>query len=112
MRGGFGVDQLPGDPNPAAGLPHRTFKDIADAEFAPDLLHIDRLTLVRKARIASDDEEPADATERSNDFFDHSVGEILLLGVAAHILERQHRNRRLIGQWQCGWCGYCLPVWR
>jgi hypothetical protein len=28
----------------------------------------------------------------------HAVGEILLLWVAAHVLERQHRDRRLVGQ--------------
>ncbi len=31
---------------------------------------------------------------------DHTVGEILLLGIAAHILERQHRQRRLVRERQ------------
>ena len=39
-----------------------------------------------------------------DDVLDHAVGEILLLGIAAHVLERQHGDRRLVGQWQC-WCG-------
>jgi hypothetical protein len=56
-----------------------------------------------KARIASDDEEPADAGERGDDLFDHAVGEIFLLGVAAHIGERQRCDRRLTGQCQQGW---------
>lgn len=29
----------------------------------------------------------------------HAVGEILLLGVAAHVLERQNRDRRLFRPW-------------
>ena len=41
MRAGLGVDQLRGDAHPVAGFAHRAFEDIADAEFAPDLLHID-----------------------------------------------------------------------
>jgi hypothetical protein len=27
-----------------------------------------------------------------SDLLDHSIGEIFLLGIAAHVLERQHRN--------------------
>src|SRR5919108_68576 len=32
--------------------------------------------------------------------FDHAVGEVVLLRVAAQIRERQHRDRRLVGQRQ------------
>ena len=38
--------------------------------------------------------------QRRNDFFDHAVGEVLLLGIAAHVLERQHGDRRFVGQWE------------
>ena len=102
MRAGEGVDQLRGDAHPAAALPDRAFEHIPHAELAPDLLHIDRSTLVGEARIAGDDEEPADARERGDDLLDHAVGEIFLLRVAAHVLERQHRDRRLVGQRQGG----------
>ena len=40
--------------------------------------------------------------ERGDDLLDHAVGEIFLLRVAAHVLERQHRDRRLVGQRQGG----------
>jgi len=59
------------------------FKYIAHAQFAPDLLHVDRLALVGEARIAGDHEQPADAGERSDDLLDDAVGEIFLLRVAA-----------------------------
>jgi hypothetical protein len=36
--------------------------------------------------------------ERGDDFLDHAVGEVLLLRVAAQVLEWQHRDRRLVGQ--------------
>ena len=55
------VDQLRGDPQATAGLAHRAFEDIAHAELAADLFHIDHLALVGKTRIAGDDEEPSDA---------------------------------------------------
>jgi hypothetical protein len=58
------------------------------------------LALVRKTRIAGDDEEPFDTRECRNDLLDRAVGEVLLLGVAAHVLKREHGDRRLVGQRQ------------
>src|SRR5215469_8512889 len=58
MCAGFSVDQLRGYPETTAGFAHRTFEHIAHAELAPDLLHIDRLALVRETRIPGDDEKP------------------------------------------------------
>ena len=100
MRGGFGFDQLCGDADPVAALAHRAFEDIADTELAPDLAHADRLPLVGKAGVAGDHKQPADAAECGNDLLDHAVGKIFLLRVAAHVLKRQHRDRRLVGQRQ------------
>src|SRR5262252_8566079 len=48
MRTWDGIDQLPGDADPLTCLANRAFEDIADAQFAPDLLHVDRLALVGK----------------------------------------------------------------
>jgi hypothetical protein len=79
-------------------LAPRAFEDIAHTQLTPDLLHVDQLAFVSKTRIAGDHEEPADSRERGDDFLDHAVGEILLLRVAAHIGERQHRDRRLVGE--------------
>src|SRR6516164_11353873 len=93
MRVTHRVDKLRGNPHAAAGFTHRTFEHVADAQFAPDLLYVDRLAFVREAGIAGDDEEPADARECGDDLFDHAVSEILLLRVAAHVLKRQHRGR-------------------
>src|SRR5215469_4644671 len=56
------------------------------------------LALVGETRIAGDHEQPANARERSDDLLDHPVCEIVLIGVAAHIGERQDRYRRLVGQ--------------
>src|SRR6266436_6313669 len=105
MRPAQSVDQLGGDAHARTPLPHRAFKHIADAQFAADLLHVDRLALVGKARVAGDHEQPADARERGDDLLDHAVGEIFLLRVAAHIGERQHRDRGLVREgerWRFG----------
>jgi hypothetical protein len=86
------VDQLGRDPHPLARLAHRAFQRVTHTELAADLLHVNGLALVRKARIAGDDEEPADARERRDDLLDHAVGEILLLRIAAQIGEGQYCN--------------------
>jgi hypothetical protein len=49
-----------------------------------------------KGRIAGDDEKPADAGECRDDLLDHPVSEIFLIRIAAHIGERQHRDRWLV----------------
>src|SRR5215472_1900424 len=56
-----------------------------------------------KARVAGDHKQPADAAQRCDNFLDHAVCEIFLLWVSAHILERQHGNRRIVrlGQHRC-----------
>jgi len=97
MVAGRGVDELCGDAHSAAGFAHRTFEDIADTQFATDLLHVDRLAFVSEAAVTGDDEQPADAGKRGDDFLDHAVGEVILLRVAAHVLEREYRDRRLVG---------------
>src|SRR5262249_40238267 len=52
MHAACRVDQLRGNSNPASGFAHRAFEHIADAEFAPDLLHIDGLALVGEGAVA------------------------------------------------------------
>src|SRR6516164_6004325 len=98
MRVGYSIDQLPRNADPLTSPAHRAFEHVSDAEFLTDLLRIDHLAFVGEARVAGDDEQPADARERGDDLLDHAVGEIFLLRIAAQILERQYRDRRLVGQ--------------
>ena len=102
MRAGRGVDQLPGDAHPVAGLAHAAFQHVAHAKLAADLLHVHGPALVGEARIARDDEQPADARQRGDDVLDHAVGEIFLLGVAAQVLERQDGDGGLVWQGERG----------
>ena len=100
MRAGCGIDELPGDAHPVCRLAHAAFEHVAHPELAADLLHVHGPALVGEARIAGDHEQPAHARQRGDDLFHHAVGEILLLRVAAHVLERQDRDRRLVGKRQ------------
>jgi hypothetical protein len=74
------------------------FEHIAHAELAPDLLHIDVPALVGEAGIASDDKQRGISGERGDDVLGDAVGEEFLLGIAAHIGKRKHRDRGSVGQ--------------
>src|SRR5712692_2494910 len=83
---GFGLDQLRGDADAVAGFTQAAFEHVAHAKLAPDLAKVRGFALVGKARIAGDDEEPRQPRDRGNDLLDDAVDEILLLGIAAHVL--------------------------
>ena len=91
MVAGFGLYQLRGDAQPIAALADAAFEHVAHAKFACHLLHVDGAALVGEAAVARDDEEPPDLRQSGDDLLDHSIGEIFLLWIAAHVLERQHR---------------------
>ena len=95
------VDQLSGDANAVADFADATLKDIAHAEFAPDLPDVGELPLYAKvefrAMTKSDLKRESPVMMSSYE----TIDEIFLLGVAAHILKRQHRDGRLVGKSQC-----------
>jgi hypothetical protein len=93
---GRGVQELGGDAYPLGGLAHAAFHHVAHAQLAAHLLHISGPALVREARIAGDHEQPAHVAQRGDDVLDDAVREVFLLRVVAHVLERQHRDRRLV----------------
>src|SRR5438552_131822 len=99
MRAGLSLDELSRDAQAIAAFAQAALEHVANAELAPDLLDVDDLALVGEARIPRDHEQPIDPRQAGDDILDHAVGEILLLGIAAHVLERQHRDRRLVGEW-------------
>ena len=88
------ADQLPGDPHPRAGLADAALQHEAHAELLAHLLHVDGLALVRERGVAGDDEQPRDLREVGDDVLGDAVAEVFLLGVAAHVVERQHDDRR------------------
>src|SRR5262249_46128584 len=69
------------------------------AKPASDLLYVHRFAFERKARIASDHEQPFEPREGGYDLLNHSIRKIVLLGIAAYVLKRQHGDRRLVWEW-------------
>src|SRR6476660_1869949 len=90
------INQLPSDPQTSARLAHASFQDIADTKLATDLFDVHRLPFVDKARVTRDHEKGLETRERGNDVLDHSVSEVLLLWIAAHVLKRQDCNGRFV----------------
>src|SRR5262245_31928694 len=106
MGTGVRLDELFGDAQAIAALAHAPLEHVANAELAPDLLDVDDLALVGEARIPRDHEQPVDTRQAGDDVLDHAVREIFLVGIAADVLEGQHRDRRLVRQrerraWRC-----------
>jgi len=102
MAAGGDVVELCGDADAVAVLADAAFDDIAHAELFGDLPQMNRAPLVDERGVARDHEEPAQLRQRGDDVLADAIGEIVLLGFAAHIGERQHRDRRTIRQRQSG----------
>jgi hypothetical protein len=98
MVAGGRIDQLGGHPHPVSGLADAALDHVAHAQLSPDLLNIHRLALVGEGAVARDHQQRAEPRQLGDDVLDHAVGEVLLLPVAAHVLEWQYRDRRLVGQ--------------
>ena len=56
MIAGFGVDELHVDAHSIAAALNAALEDIADVQFAPDHLHVERLSFVKERGIARDDD--------------------------------------------------------
>jgi hypothetical protein len=93
-----GVDELHVDAHLHAGAAHAAFEHVAHAELPAHLLDVDALLLVGERRVARDHEQAGDLGDVGDDVFGDAVGEVFLLGIAAHVGERQHRERGLVGQ--------------
>src|ERR1051326_410890 len=100
MRPGCRVYQLPRYTHAVSSFANRAFQHVTNAQFAGYLLYVNRPALVGEAGISSDDEEPRHSGDHRRDLLNHAVSEIFLVGVAAHVLERQHRYGRLVRERQ------------
>ena len=98
MRAGGRIDQLTRYPDAIAGFPNAPLKNIPDPQIPSHLLDIDSSALERETGVPSDHEKLFVSRKGGDDFFDHSIGEVFLLRIASHVLERQHRDGRFVGE--------------
>ena len=92
MRVGRGVDKLRGDADLVTRPAGAPFQHIAHAQFAANLLRVDRLILIGERSVAGDHKHVRDPREISRQILGDTVGEILLLRIVAEIGKRQHYN--------------------
>ncbi len=100
MRAVGGVDQLAGDTQPGSRLAHTAFQYEPHTQFPGHLAHIHRAALVGEAGVAGDDEQLLEARQRRDDVFDHAIGEVILFGIATHVVKGQYCDGgpgRLVG---------------
>ncbi len=95
MCAGVGRDKLGVDSYVFAGAPHASFERVTHAEFAPNLLHVDRLALVGEGGVASNDETILQMGEIRRQIVRDRIGEIVLVGVVAQVRERQDNDREM-----------------
>ena len=90
MGAGLGRDELGVDRDRLAEAAHAAFEHVAHAKFASNLLRVHRLAFIGEGRVAGDDEAALQMREIGGQIVGDAIGEIVLLLVAAQILERQH----------------------
>jgi len=90
MITGFNVYKLHINSHPVAATLYRTLKDIADIQLPTQLLHVHRFPFEGERRVARDHERASDARQVRGEALGHAIGEIVLLGIATDIREREH----------------------
>lgn len=87
------LDQLHVDADLIAGATHAALDHVADAEGARGLRNVDGAVAVAEGRVARDHRQAVDLRQVGHQVFGDAVGEIELLRIVAHVLERQHQDR-------------------
>ena len=93
-----GVDQLDVDPQSRFCALQRAFQDEMHAEFRRHILDVPGLVLEREDRMAGDHEQARHLGQFGDQVVGQAFREMVLLRIAADIDERQHSDRRLVGQ--------------
>ncbi len=92
MIAGGGVDQLRRDPHLLLRSLHSPFQHIAHTHLPTHILDLHRLAFVGERRIARDDKETGDLGEVAGQDFGQAVTEVVLAGIAAHVVEGQDND--------------------
>src|SRR5258705_8767055 len=90
------VNQLRRQPDSIADLADAPLQHITSTQNPSNFAYVPCLPFEYEARIAGYDQELLDLRQGGQNVFGDAIGKILLLGVAAHVLKRQHGDRRLV----------------
>ena len=98
MAAALAVDQLTGHAYPVARLAHAALQHVMHAKCPRDILNIAAFPFEGEAGVAGDDEQALEAGQLGDDILGDAIGEIVLLRIAGHIGEGQHRDGGFLGQ--------------
>jgi len=93
MRAAYGVGELDIEPKQITRPPNAAFDDIADAEFATDLFHVNRLVFVSKRSVPGDHKAAGNLREIGGQVVGDAIGEIFQLRIIREIGKGQHDDR-------------------
>jgi hypothetical protein len=100
VRPGGSVDELAGDADTLASPAHGTLQDVTDSQLRGGRPDVDGAPFEHESRCARHDEQPVEASERRREILDETIRKMIILWIAAQIVERHDRQRRLVGK---GW---------
>src|SRR6516164_512656 len=92
MVAGFGVNQLDIHSEAVASPLHRPFEHIADVQLTSELLYVNALPLEGERSVTCNHKRPIDTRQVRRQAFRDPIDEIILLGTAAYVSERQDHN--------------------
>ena len=98
MRAALGLNKLNGDTQTIAGLLYATLQQVCDTQLLSDFANIGCPPLVCERRTSSDNEKLSNTGERCRYRLDDAVCKVILAGLGGHIVERQHNDRRFVGE--------------
>src|SRR5689334_4869665 len=93
MSTGVSLDELSGRACASLRDTDAPLEHITGAEFATGLPYVDRFSSVGKACIACDHAQPAQPRQFGRNVLDEPVCKMIVLRLARHVRERQHRDR-------------------
>jgi hypothetical protein len=96
------INELDRDPDPAFFLAHTAFKHIAHTKLSAHLLHADSLALEDERRVRAMTKRSGILERPVMISSVDAVAEILLLGIAAHVVKGENGNGGLIGKGSAG----------
>src|SRR5258705_18822 len=94
------VNELPSDAHATTRLANTAFEHVPHSKLAPNLLDVDSFAFVGEARITCDNEQRLEARQRGNDLLHHSISEVVLFRITAHVGEWQNSDGGLIRERQ------------
>ncbi len=95
-----GPDELRGDSQLLAGLPHAALQDVHDVELLADRTQVFVTSLELERRSAPDHAQLGQLRQQVEQLLRKAVREVFLVLARAHVRERQHRDRLVVGR---GW---------